>query len=282
MNMKVAKTIKNFVGGKFPRTESGRSFAVYFSDKKEEIYANLCLSSRKDFREAVEVAHANDWAGRTAFNKSQILYRMAEMMEGKREEFGLVFKNTLGWDETRSNKEVDDGIDAFFYYAGFCDKFSAIASTVNPINGPFGNTTSPEPVGVVTLIPQSKFSLGKLVADISAAITGGNSVIVILDSKGECPAVIAPLSEVFATSDLPGGAVNIMTGDLTELMDIMASHMDVRSFVFQNENRELYSKVRALSVENLKRVIGPRKNSHSLDAILDTVEYKTIWQSVGY
>lgn len=282
MKITIAKTMKNYVGGKFVRSESGRSFAV--NAKGGEFYANLCLSSRKDFRDAVESsqAGANDWGGRTAFNRSQILYRMAEMTEGKRDEFVHLFQTILGLDAKAANKEVDDAIDSFVYFAGFCDKFSQVVSNVNPINGPFSNVSFPEPMGVVCLVAEKEFRFGRLAAQVSAALTGGNSVILILDQNSDCPAVIAPLSEVFATSDLPGGAVNILTADLKEIFEVMASHMDVRSFSLQSKNPEFVKKLQELSTGNLKRVVLPRENPHSLDAILDTVEIKTIWQPMGF
>lgn len=280
---RIAKTIKLFIGGKFPRSESGRSFPVALYGG-EEFYAHLCLASRKDFREAVEAAAAGlqDWSNRTAYNRGQILYRMAEMCEGKRVECVALFKQTLGWTDDRANVAVDEAIDAFVYYAGFCDKYAQLVSTMNPVNGPFGNVTAPEPVGNVALVAETKFDFGRLAAQISSVLAGGNSVTVLLDKNGECPAVIAPLSEVLATSDLPGGAVNLLTGDPEELLEVMGSHMDIRSFSMQNEKAEYLERVKARAVENLKRVVPPRKECRSLEAILDTVEFKTIWQPVGF
>ncbi len=282
MKITIAKTIKNYVGGKFVRSESGRSFAV--NQKNGEFYANLCLSSRKDIRDAVEAAQAGlqDWSARSAFNRSQILYRMAEMTEGKRTEFVQLLELTLGLSSDKANQEVDQAIDSFVYYAGFCDKFIQLASSVNPINGPFSNVSFPEPTGVTCLVTEREFSLGRIAAQISAILCGGNSVIVVLEEESDCPAIIAPLSEVFATSDLPNGVVNLINASGKEVLEVMASHMDVRAFSMQNKDMGMIKRLQELSTENLKRVILPRENHHSLDAILDTVEIKTIWQPMGF
>lgn len=279
----INKTIKLFIGGKFPRTESGRSFEI-LNIKDKSHYAHLSLASRKDFREAVEAATAglNDWANRSAFNRSQILYRMAEMMEGKRSEFIETMTLTTSLPESKANEQVDLAIDALVYYAGFADKFQQVTATLNPINGPFGNVTAAEPVGVVTLVAESNLTLERLTAQIAAIITGGNSVIAMMPSNSEGVAMLAPLSEVFATSDLPGGVINLLSLELTEVAEFIGSHMDVRSIVFQNDNKEMLSKMKTLGAENMKRIITPKKEMKSLDRIIDTVEFKTIWQPIGF
>lgn len=281
--MKVLKTTKLYIGGAFPRTESGRSFKTYFH-KSDKVYAHLCLSSRKDFRTAVDVAKAaqEQWDKRTAYNRSQILYRMAEMLEGKREEFVTLFKDILGWEHDKGNEEVSKAIDAFVYYSGFCDKYQQLSSSINPINGPYGNSTGAEAVGLVTLLCENAFDFERLVAQICSIIVGGNSVIAILDSNHECPALLAPLAEVFATSDLPPGVVNILTGDYKELLENISSHREVKALSFQNESKELKTLCQKNSIDNLKRFIGPRKEHLSLEAIVDTLEFKTIWQPVGF
>lgn len=283
MKITIAKTVKNFVGGKFVRSESGRSFPTFLKDGKTH-FEHLCLSSRKDLREAVEAAQHGfaDWSGRTAFNRSQILYRMAEMTEGKRAEFVRLFTEIGLLDLAAANQAVDDAIESFVYFAGYCDKYTQILSAVNPINGPFANITSPEPVGVVTLIASNKFDFGKLAAQIASIIASGNSVIVFIGKDSQCPGVIAPLSEVFATSDLPGGVVNLLTADIKEIIEVAASHMDIRSLSFQGDDATMLKRVQELSVENLKRVIPPRADSRSLAALADTVEFKTVWQPMGF
>lgn len=283
MKITIAKTVKNYVGGKFVRSESGRSFPTFLKDGKTH-FENLCLSSRKDLREAVEAAQHGfaDWSGRTAFNRSQVLYRMAEMTEGKRAEFVRLLTEIGLMNEADANAAVDDAIDSFVYYAGYCDKFAQALSTVNPINGPYANLTSPEPVGVVALFTGTKFDFGRLAAQISSIIASGNSIIVFLGKDSQCPGVIAPLAEVFATSDLPGGVVNLLTADVKEVIEVAASHMDIRSLSFQSDDAEMLKKVQTLAVENLKRVIPPRGDCRSLSAIADTVEFKTVWQPMGF
>ena len=278
--MKVYKTIKLYIGGKFPRTESGRSFRQFFH-KTDKTYAHLCQASRKDLRAAVEAARKAQpaWQARPAFNRSQILYRMAEMLEGKRAEFEQLFKDTLGYTKAKSDKEIDAAIDAFVYYAGFADKYQQLSSTVNPTNTPHHNFTMPEPVGVTTLICADKLSFGKLAADIAGIICSGNSVIVLLGK--ECPAVLAPLAEVFATSDLPGGVINLLTGDLKELYKHLASHMEIHSISFQNESEKLFYEMKDLAIDNMKRMVPMTKTELCVEKILQFVEYKTVWHPVG-
>ena len=279
--MKIQKTIKLYIGGKFPRTESGRSYPEYKKGSKE-IYANLCQSSRKDFRNTVEVAKSavDTWGSCTPFLRSQILYRMAEMCEGKREEFVSLFEQVLGLDSDKANEQVDRAIDTFVFYAGFCDKFQQITATMNPVNGPFNNFTTPEPVGVVALVNEDKFDFQKLVMNICSIITGGNSVVALLGK--ECASVLAPLAEVFATSDLPAGVVNLLSGDLDEIAPFVGSHMEVKSVSFQNSNKKAFELIQKDAIGNLKRVVGPMNSEMNLSSITSFIEYKTIWQPQGY
>jgi len=279
----IAKTIKLFIGGAFPRTESGRSFKVYYNNS-DKVYGHLCLASRKDFRSAVEAAEKGhkDWQTKTAFNKSQILYRMAEMMEGKRLEFVNMLEMINGLDSQEANKQVDAGIESFVYFAGFCDKYLQLSSNLNPINGPYANYSAPEPVGVVSLFASNELHLGNLCANISSIVTSGNAVIVLLDTLHACPALLAPLAEVFATSDLPGGVINILSGSHQELAEYVGSHMAVRAVSIQTETTELIHQIKSLSVGNLKRIVTRRPNPNSLEAILDTTEMKTVWQPMGF
>ena len=218
--MRIPKTIKLFIGGELPRTESGRSFAVN-TFETQKIYANLCLASRKDFRNAVTAAKdaLKGWETKTAYNRSQILYRMAEMTEGKRGEFVEILKSTLGYSDSDANKSVDEAIDAFVYYSGWCDKFSQVIGSVNPVAGPHHNFTGTEPVGVVTLIGSEKFNLKELVVMMAAIMTSGNTLVVLMPQEGA--AVIGALAEVFMTSDLPKGVVNLLSGDTQELYKVI-------------------------------------------------------------
>lgn len=280
--MKIDKTIKLFIGGAFPRTESLRSFKVFVRGS-ERVYANVGLSSRKDFKAAVEAAHAGlkSWSGRTAYNRAHILYRMAEMAEGKRAEFAEIFTQTLGLPAEAAGEQIDRAIEALIYYSGFCDKIAQVAGTINPVNGPYSNASAPEPVGVVVLIPEATFDFGRLLAHLCAVLAGGNSAIVVLDRDG-CPAVLSSLAEVVATSDVPGGAVNLLSAETGELIPVIASHMDVRAICVQRDDPAMLARIRDLAVENLKRVVPPRREALGLQPILDTMEIKTVWQPVGF
>lgn len=278
--LKIAKTIKLFIGGEFPRTESGRSVPVYLA-KNKKIYAHVCKASRKDFRNAVTAAQGaqSAWAHRSAYNRTQILYRMAEMTEGKREEFIEVLSQTLGYTKIAANKAVDEAIDAFVYFAGFADKYQQLVGAVNPVSGPHHNFTSSEPVGVVSLIGDSKFNLGRLVAQIAAIIASGNAVVVLMADEGA--ATLAPLSEVFATSDLPKGVVNLLTGDLLELYSQIGSHMEVNSLSYQGTNKKILGELKEMAAGNMKRVIPQMKDMLCLEHLLQYVEYKTVWHPIG-
>jgi acyl-CoA reductase-like NAD-dependent aldehyde dehydrogenase len=276
--MKVVKTIKMFVDGKFIRSESGRSYSF---DVEGNQYARLCQGSRKDFRNAVVVAKnaQGAWAKRTAFNRSQILYRMAEMMEGKRVEFVSLFQEVLGMNGKEATVELDAAIDTFVYYAGFADKYQQVLGSTNPINGPFHNFTTPEPVGVVAHIAAEKFNFATLIDNICSIIISGNSVITLLGP--ECPAILAPLSEVIATSDVPAGVINLLTGHLDELYSFIATHREVRSLSFQNENKKLFGELKELAVDNMKRLVPYTERSLDLSNISTFVEFKTVWHPIG-
>ncbi|MCO4792207.1 MAG: aldehyde dehydrogenase family protein [Bacteriovoracaceae bacterium] len=279
--MKVVKTIKLYIDGKFTRTESGRSYSMNVTGKETQ-FARLCLASRKDFRNAVESSKKGfkAWSSKTAFNRSQILYRMAEMTEGKRYEFETLFTESLGKSSSEATKMVDEAIDTFVYYAGFCDKYHQVAGSINPVSGPFHNFTHIEGVGVTTLIEDDEFNFAKLVDSICSIMTGGNSVIVLLGSG--CPAVLGPLAEVMATSDVPGGVINILSGHLDELRNFIAEHREVRSISFQSERSDVFHDMKLKATDNMKRMIPLHKNQKSLENILSFIEYKTVWHPVGY
>lgn len=278
--MKVLKTVKLYIGGKFPRTESGRSYPIsYFNSEKT--YARVCQSSRKDFRNAVEAAKSGEkaWSSRTAFNRSQILYRMAEMLEGKREEFETLFQETLGHDKKEAKSCVDAGRDAFVYYAGFCDKFQQVTGSVNNVNCSYHNFSTPEAVGVVSLIESDKFNFEKLCASLASILVGGNSVVALLGAG--CPAVLAPLAEVFATSDLPAGVINLLTGDVHELYEFIAGHREVRSINYQHDDKKILAVLKRKGAENMKRFSVAPKDILSLEAIQNHIEIKTVWHPIG-
>lgn len=279
-DLKVAKTIKLFIGGEFPRTESGRSFPVY-SAKSKKLYASLCKASRKDFRNAVTAAKEAQagWQSKSAYNRAQILYRMAEMTEGKRSEFNEILIQTLGYTAAQATKAVTAAIDAFVYYAGFADKYEQMIGSVNPVSGPHHNFTSSEPVGVVALIANEKFDLGQLVAQISAIIASGNSVVVIMQEEGA--AILAPLSEVFATSDLPKGVINLLTGELAELYSHIGAHMEVQSLSYQGNQKKILSELKEMAAGNFKRIVPKMDEALSLEHLIQYVEFKTVWHPIG-
>lgn len=278
--MKIVKTVKLFIGGEFPRTESGRSYSYNITGTQKQ-YARLCQASRKDFRNSVEIAKKAQigWASKTAYNRSQILYRMAEMTEGKRAEFVDLFKVALKKTELDAARMVDEAIDTFIYYSGFCDKYQQLMGAVNPVAGPFHNFTTPEATGVVALVDNDNFNFAKLVDNICSILVGGNSVVALLGTG--CPAVLAPLSEVFKTSDLPAGVINLLTGELDEMKEHIGSHLEIRAISFQNDREEVYHEMKMAAVDNMKRMIPHKTAQKSLDLILDFVEAKTVWHPIG-
>jgi acyl-CoA reductase-like NAD-dependent aldehyde dehydrogenase len=278
--MKIAKTIKLYIGGEFPRTESGRSYPVYVK-KTKTIYANLCLASRKDFRNAVTAAQGAlaSWSSKSAYNRAQILYRMAEMTEGKREEFIEALVETAGHTKITANKAVDASVEAFIYYAGWSDKYQQVMGSVNPVSGPHHNFTSCEPVGTVGLIADAKFDLGKLCAQIAAIVASGNTIVVLMEAEGS--AAIAPLSEVFATSDLTKGTINLLTGSIDELYKQFGTHMELHSVSCQTTDKKILGELKAMAADNMKRVVLPSKDNLTLENLTNFVEYKTVWHPIG-
>lgn len=279
-NLKIAKTIKLFIGGEFPRTESGRSFPIYVH-KSKNLYANVCLASRKDLRNAVTAAQAaqHGWQSKSAYNRGQILYRMAEMLEAKRPEFVETLTSTLGYTQTVANKSVDGAIDSLVYFAGFSDKYQQVLGAVNPVSGPHHNFTSTEAVGVVALVGNQNFDLAGFVAQLAAIIVSGNTVVALMSEKGS--AVIAPLSEALATSDLSKGVVNLLTGNLEELYKHFATHMEINSISFQTKDAKKLAEVKTEAAANMKRVVSEMKSANSLEHLMSFVEFKTVWHPIG-
>ena len=281
--LEVLKTYKIYIGGQFPRTESGRYYIPVNAAGKK--LANVCLSSRKDFRDAMVAARAavGGWSGRAAFNRGQILYRMAEMLEGRKAQF---VEELMLQDSSRkkAEKEVDLAIDRLIYYAGWCDKFQQIFSAVNPVASSHFNFSVPEPMGVVAVIaPQSDSLLG-LVSVIAPVITGGNSCVVLAsETKPLCAVTFA---EVLNSSDLPGGVVNILTGKPAELVSWFVDHMDVNATIYCENNSDTKKSIRERSAANLKRIYfydeinWERPEGQSPYFILDTQEIKTTWHPI--
>jgi acyl-CoA reductase-like NAD-dependent aldehyde dehydrogenase len=279
-NLPIAKTIKLFIDGELPRTESGRSYPVTYA-KSQHIYAHLCLASRKDFRNAVTAALTaqSAWAQRTAYNRSQILYRMAEMFEGKRQEFIEILVSVMGQDAKSANLNVTRAIDTLVYYAGFADKYQQLISSLNPVSGPHHNFTFCEPVGLVTAIFTDSTTLEKVTADLAAIIASGNAVIAIL--PGRIGAFTSALAEVCLTSDLPKGVINVLSGSIDELKPHIGSHMEVDAISYQGESPDALNELKSIGVDNMKRITGPHAKLEDLDNILKYVEYKTVWHPVG-
>ncbi|MDC9723721.1 MAG: aldehyde dehydrogenase family protein [Urechidicola sp.] len=276
----IHKTYKLYIGGKFPRTESGRYYAV--NDKKGNFVANMCLASRKDFRNAVVIARKaqKSWANATAMNKGQILYRIAEMLEGRRAQF-VAELITQGSTEKSAQLEVDTAIDRLVYYAGWSDKYQQFFSTVNPVSSAHFNFSCLEPMGIVAMIAPENQGLLGLVSVVAPAIVGGNTVIVLASEIKPLSAI--SFAEVLNSSDVPGGVVNILTGNADELVSHMASHMDVNAIVYCGQDQKAITTINELASNNLKRTIFHKKNDW-LDAdcespymIEKSQEVKTTW-----
>jgi len=276
----VLKTYKIFIGGKFPRTESGRYF--HLENAKGELLANMCLSSRKDFRNAVVAARKayEEWANATALNRGQILYRIAEMLESRKAQFTEQLICT-GSTLSAAKKEVALSIDRLIYYAGWSDKFQQIFSAVNPVASNHFNFSTLEPTGVVSIIAPNKNPLLGLISLLAPTIVGGNTCVILAPCTN--PLVAISLAEVLNTSDVPAGAVNILTGDREELLSHFASHKDVNAIIYCGDNLKEIKTVEEMATENLKRVnIYRRKNweqgnSQSPYFIEKCQEIKTIW-----
>ena len=276
----VLKTYKMYIGGQFPRTESGRYYPL--TDKKGATLANICLGSRKDFRNAVEAARKafGDWSGKTAYNRSQIIYRIAEMLEGRKAQFveELVLQ---GLKPAAAAAEVDQAIDLVVYYAGWADKYQQLGSTVNPVSTKHFNFSYPEPTGVVSIIAPETPSLLGLVDAVIPCITAGNSCIVLASES--LPLGAVTFAEVLATSDLPGGVINIITGKRSELLSQFASHMDVNAIIYYGTNAAEVKTVQQDAANNVKRtIIRNSITGNVLNSIFDTIEVKTTWHPVGY
>jgi acyl-CoA reductase-like NAD-dependent aldehyde dehydrogenase len=277
--LSVRKTYKLFIGGAFPRSESGRSYEV--TDAKGAFLANASRASRKDVRDAVVAARKAfaGWSGRTPYNRGQILYRVAEMLEGRRGQFVDELKAT-GLTKPAATAEAEAAIDRWVWYAGWADKVAAVAGAANPVAGPFFNFSTPEPTGVVGVLAPSSPLLG-LVSVIAPVIVTGNTCVVVAAN----PLTAITLAEVLATSDLPGGVVNILTGQVAELAPWLASHMDVNALDLAGAPADLVVSLEEAAAENLKRVLRPAGIDWTADPGLTRLnaflETKTVWHPVG-
>lgn len=281
--LEVLKTYKIYIGGQFPRTESGRYYIA--TNSRGEQLANVCLSSRKDFRDAVVAARnaCGGWAARPAFNRGQILYRLAEMLEGRKAQF---IEELLKQDvsKAQAQKELTTSIDRLIYYAGWCDKYQQLFGTVNPVASSHFNFSVPEPTGVVAAFAPQETSLIGLISIVTPIIAGGNCCIVLASEAK--PLCAVTFSEVVHSSDLPGGVVNILTGKGSELFSHFASHMDVNAVIYCGGDALIQKEIQQKGAGNVKRVLIYKdvswltEKGQSPYYILDTQEIKTTWHPI--
>ena len=278
MRIEILKTYKIYIGGTFPRTESGRYYTP------ESVQANICQSSRKDFRNAVSAARKafGGWSSRAHFNRGQILYRIAEMLEGRKAQF-IDELIQQGSSKVQAEIEVNLSIDRLVYYAGWCDKYQQLFSSVNPVASSHFNFTALEPMGVVVQIAPQDSSLLGLISIVAPAIAGGNTVVLL--ASEEKPLCSITFAEVLATSDVPGGVVNILTGKVDELYSHMSTHMDVNAMVYCEENSKVKAEIKENAALNVKRVFIYQKDWTKKEAqnpylIRDLQEVKTTWHPI--
>ncbi|REJ85440.1 MAG: aldehyde dehydrogenase family protein [Acidobacteria bacterium] len=286
MRGRVEKTYKLYVGGQFPRTESGRSLPFPDPASGERPYANICRASRKDFRDAVVQARAAQagWARRSAYNRAQILYRAAEMLEGRAAQFEEELR-IEGLAAAEASAEVAAAVDRLVYYAGWADKVQQVFSSVNPVASSHFNFSILEPTGVVAAVAPDESRLLGLVSVLAPIVVGGNTVVALAGAHGPLSAIT--FGEVLHTSDLPGGVVNLLTGQREELLPHFASHRDVNALVLCGGDSDLRQKAEREAVDNLKRFVHhPERDWSNPELenpylILETQEVKTTWHPIG-
>lgn len=280
--LEIEKTYKIYIGGQFPRTESGRYYSP--QNPKGESLGNICLSSRKDVRNAVVAARKafGGWAERSAFNRGQILYRIGEMMEGRKQQFveELILQ---GLTKAKAEAEVATAIDRTIYYAGWCDKIAQVLGGVNPVASSHFNFSVYEPTGVVGVIAPEHSSLLGLVSTVIPAIAGGNAVVVITSES--LPLCAVTFAEVLNSSDVPGGVVNILTGKGSEMTEALTKHMDVNAVIYGRDDKTVLSSIKANAVLNVKRVFHydldwTSDSAQSLYMISYPMELKTTWHPI--
>jgi acyl-CoA reductase-like NAD-dependent aldehyde dehydrogenase len=279
----VRKTWKLYIGGEFPRSESGRSYVV--NDAKGRFLANAAQASRKDARDAVKAARAAfpGWSGRTAYNRGQVVYRIAEVLEGRRDQFEAELRSSEGVTPARARTYVDAAVDRLVWYAGWADKIAQVTGSANSVAGPYFNHSAPEPTGVVAVVAPPGALLG-LVSVVAPVITTGNTCVVVASEPHPLTAIT--LAEVMATSDLPGGVVNILTGSASEIAPWLAGHMDVNGLDLTGvADPALAQSLEETAAENLKRVRRPHPedllDTPALDRMTTFLETKTVWHPMG-
>ena len=278
LRIDVLKTYKLFIAGAFPRSESGRVYAV--KGAKGEHLANPALASRKDLRDAVVAARGAfaGWSSSTAYNRGQILYRMAEILQGRTEQLVSEIMALEGATVKAATSQVQESVDLLVWYAGWSDKISSIVGSTNPVSGPYYNFSTPEPMGVVAIFSAAKPSLLNFVGALAAVITSGNTAVVIASEKFPLPAIT--FSEIMATSDLPSGVVNVLTGSSAELAPWAASHMDIDAIDASGLTPKQLKEVQIAGAANLKRIRN-YTSAKSVHRILNFMETKTVWHPMG-
>ncbi len=277
----VPKTYKLYIGGKFPRSESGRTYEV--RSAKGDFLANASLASRKDARDAVVAARSalSGWAGATAYNRGQVLYRIAELLEGRRAQFVEEIVLLEGVSASAAQAQVDEAIDRWVWYAGWTDKHAQVAGNANPVAGPYFNISVPEPTGVVAVIAPQDSSLLGFVSAVAPPLVAGNTVVVVASEK--LPLSAISLAEVLATSDVPGGVVNVLTGSLAEIAPWLAAHADVNALDLVGAGALDWIDLEIAAADTLTRVLppeeGPGAAAPTLDRITAFTETKTVWHT---
>jgi acyl-CoA reductase-like NAD-dependent aldehyde dehydrogenase len=282
--LEVRKTYKLYIGGAFPRSESGRSYVV--NDSRGRFLANASQASRKDARDAVQAARKafSGWSTRTPYNRGQVLYRVAEVLEGRRAQFADEVQRSEGVTKRQAETTVDVTVDRLVWYAGWADKIMQVVGGANPISGPYFNFSLPDPTGVVAVVAPQDSSLLGLVSVLAPVVVTGNTAVVVTSYVRPLPAIT--LSEVLATSDVPGGVVNVLTGAAAEVGPWLASHMDVNAIDLAGvEDPDLARSLEESAAENLKRVRRPEATDWSTDPGIDRMtaflETKTVWHPIG-
>jgi acyl-CoA reductase-like NAD-dependent aldehyde dehydrogenase len=286
----VRKTYKLYIGGQFPRSESGHSYVV--DDATGRFVANAALASRKDARDAVLAARSafGGWSGKTAYNRAQILYRVAEIMEDRRPQFVEALRQSEGLTPTQAGKVLDLSIDRLVWYAGWADKITQVTGNANPVAGPFFNLSTPEPTGVVAVVAPQESSLLGLVSVLAPVVVTGSTVVLLASERSPLPAVT--LAEVLATSDVPGGVVNVLTGRVAEVAPWLAAHLDVNALDLTgvdnaSDGGAQAAALEAAAAQNLKRVRRPEPGpvdwaaDPGIQRLRWTLETKTVWHPVG-
>jgi acyl-CoA reductase-like NAD-dependent aldehyde dehydrogenase len=286
--LSVLKTYKLYINGKYTRTESGRYLTV--NDHKGDFVANICHASRKDFRASVVAAREalDGWVGRTAFNRGQILYRIAEMMETRRRDFEFALVDIAGYSDKEASAEVDAAIDRLVWYAGWSDKFAQVFGSTNPVSSPHFNFTTPEPTGVVAVFAPRNAPLLGLISAIAPVIVSGNTAVVVVEN--DAPTLAIDFAEVLNNSDLPGGVINLLTGNRDEVQGHVAGHKDVDGLLVFGPTKDEKRDISVEAAETVKRVKfyddPDAKDWRSDDQqspyrIMPFVEFKTAWHPIG-